>query len=67
MTENEIYNELVKDFTKEKIIEKARRDEEKPFGALITYIRDVYNLPKTKGWNIAMRMLDHFGIDNEKY
>lgn len=67
MTDEEIYQEITTDFTREKIIGKAIRDEEKPFGFLITYIRDVYGRSKTQGWDIAMRVLDHFGIDNENY
>ena len=29
------------------------------------YLKDVYSLPKSKGWDIAKQILDYFGIDNE--
>jgi hypothetical protein len=66
-SDDEIYYELIRDFNRGKIISKAVRDQEKPFGALITYIRDVYGVPKTKGAKIVDRVLEHFKIDNEKY
>ena len=30
------------------------------------YIRDMYDMPKTEGWNVAEALLNFFNIDNEK-
>ena len=35
-----------------------------PMGVLLSYIRDMYGLPKTKGWAIAERVLDYYKIKN---
>lgn len=65
MDKEQIFQELITDLSKEKIIEKAKIDQEKPMGFLLTYIRDMYNLPKTAGWQIAEKVLEYYGIDNE--
>ena len=51
--------------SKEDILRRARRNEEKPFGYVIDYLKDVYFLPKMIGWDIAEKILEHFEIDNE--
>lgn len=51
--------------SKEDILRRAARNEEKPFGYVIDYLKDVYSLPKMIGWDIAEKILEHFGIDNE--
>jgi hypothetical protein len=63
--QKEVFCELTSDLTREKIIEKAARDGEKPMGFLLTYIRDRYNMPKSEGWNVAESLLHFFNIDNE--
>ena len=47
------------------IIDKARQNNEKPFGFVLDYLKDVYSLPKSKGWDVAKQILDYYGIDNE--
>lgn len=51
--------------SKEDILRRATRNEEKPFGYVIDYLKDVYSLPKMIGCDIAEKILEHFGIDNE--
>lgn len=63
--QKEVFCELTSTLTRERIIGKAAHDEEKPMGYLLTYIRDMYNMPKTEGWNVAEALLNFFNIDNE--
>lgn len=51
---------------RECIIRNARRNDEKPFGYVIDYLKDEYSLPKSIGWNIALKILREFKIVNEK-
>ena len=51
--------------SKEDILRKATRNNEKPFGYVIDYLKDVYSLPKMIGGDIAEKILEHFEIDNE--
>ena len=62
-----VVHSLIKNLSRERIIEMARRDEEKPIGALLTYIRDMYGLTKTDGWDVASAVLNHFKIENKMY
>jgi hypothetical protein len=34
-------------------------------GYFIDYLKDVYNLPKMVGYDIAEKILEYFEIDNE--
>ena len=77
LVENEILNLLAKKksnailfnaitcLSKEDILRRAKRNEEKPFGYVIDYLKDVYHLPKMIGYDIADKILEYFGIDNE--
>lgn len=67
MKAEEIKQELINNLSRSRIIEMARRDEEKPMGALLTYIRDMYGLTKTEGWDIALAVLYHFKVENKMY
>lgn len=62
-----VVHSLIKNLSRERIIEMARRDEEKPMGALLTYIRDMYGLTKTDGWDVAFAVLNHFKVENKMY
>lgn len=62
-----IKEEVLKNFTKTSLIEKCRRDDEMPMGVLLTYIKDMYGLPKTKGWDIAASVLDELKVENKMY
>ena len=63
----EIKKEIINNLSRERIIEMAIRDEEKPIGALLTYIKDMYDIPKTKGLDIALGVICHYNIDNRMY
>lgn len=60
----DIFNDIIQHLTKWQILEKARRDEERPMGVLLSYIRDNYNLSKIQGWEIAEKVLDYYQIKN---
>lgn len=62
MNTEQIYNEVVKVLTKDIIIDCARRNNENPFGYVIDYLKDMYMIPKTQGWDIAKRICEHFGV-----
>ena len=64
LDDEQIFQEIIKDMSPERILAKCRRDEERPMGVLLSYIRDMYGLPKTKGWAIAERVLDYYKIKN---
>lgn len=63
-TDDEIFDEIIKRVTRGRILEISAKDNERPMGFLLTYIKDVYGLPKSKGWNIAERVLTHYNIEN---
>lgn len=62
MNEEEIFQSVIKKLSKNYILNRAYQDKENPFGVVITYIRDYYNTPKTKGWNIAKRVCDYYKL-----
>lgn len=64
MTKEEIFNDILKYWSRSDILERAKRDNERPMGTLLTYIKDVYNLPKIQGWDIAERVIKHYNIVN---
>ena len=53
--------------SKETIINSAKKNEEKPFGFVIDYIKSNYSVPKPNGWDIADKVLEYFEIDNENF
>lgn len=57
-----IYTECITTFDRESIIKYAERDEETPFGFLLSYLKDIYFLPKVCGYRVAERILKHFNI-----
>ena len=62
MVHENIVKEVTSRFTKAQILENARRNEEYPFGFVIDYIKDMYSLPKTQGWDTAMAICKHYGF-----
>ena len=64
---NEIFNEIISQLSKDTIINGAMKDNEMPMGFLLTYIKDMYNIPKPQGWKIAEAVLRYFGIENKMY
>ena len=57
-----IYTECITALDRETIIRCAERDEETPFGFLLSYLKDMYFLPKYYGYGVAERILKHFSI-----
>ena len=57
-----IYTECLTAFNRELIIECAERDKETPFGFLLSYLKDMYFLPKVCGYEVSKRILKHFNI-----
>ena len=57
-----IYTECITAFDRESIIKCAERDEEYPLGFLLSYLKDMYFLPKYYGYGVAERILKHFNI-----
>ena len=57
-----IYTECITALDRETIIKCAERDEETPFGFLLSYLKDMYFLPKYYGYGVAERILKHFNI-----
>lgn len=67
MTHGEIKKEIISNLSRRRIIEMAVRDEEKPIGALLSYIKDMYGIPKTQGLDIALGVICHYNIENRMY
>lgn len=57
-----IYNECANALDANTIIQCAKRNSETPIGFLLTYLKDMYFLPKYYGWEVAERLLKHFNI-----
>ena len=63
MTDTEqIYTECITALNRETIIRCAERDEETPFGFLLSYLKDMHFLPKVCGYGVVERILKHFNI-----
>ena len=67
MTEFEIKQDLLSKLTPRIIIQGAIKGEEKPMGFLLTYIKDMYGLSKTQGWDIAESVLARYNIENKMF
>lgn len=59
----QIYIECITALDRETIISCAERGNETPLGYLLTYLKDMYFIPKYYGWGIAERILKHFDIE----
>jgi hypothetical protein len=58
----EIFNEVTCALSAEIIAANAKRNNEMPFGYVIDYLKDMYMIPKTQGWDIAKKICQHFGL-----
>lgn len=58
-----IYNECANALDADTIIQCAKRNNETPIGFLLTYLKDMYFLPKYYGWGIVEELLKHFDIE----
>jgi len=59
---DKIYNECANALDADTIIQCAKRNNETPIGFLLTYLKDMYFLPKYYGWEVTERLLKHFNI-----
>lgn len=58
----DVFNELTQKLSAESILKNARRNQENPFGYVIDYIKDMYNLSKTEGWDTAAEICRYFKV-----
>jgi len=61
-----ILSEYILNTDRQTIIDRARRDEEKPFGTVLDDLRN-NGIPKTDGYPIAAAILAFFSIDNSNF
>lgn len=59
-----LFNAIIS-LNKENILRGAKRNNENPFGYVIDHLKDVYNVPKTVGYDIAEKILEYYEIDNK--
>lgn len=62
MVDEIIYDELCCSLTRERIIDNSQKNGETPFGYVIDYIKDMYNVSKTEGWDTAKKVCEYFGL-----
>lgn len=62
MVHQEIYNHCIKELSGYNISFCARKNEETPFGYVIDYIKDMFNMSKTEGWDTAKEVCKYFGL-----
>lgn len=54
---------ILSNLSKEDILEMAKRDNEKPLGALLTWCCDYFNKSKVEIYYTATEVLKHYGIE----
>lgn len=59
--DRELASEFIKHFSRDHILMSAKKNEEKPFGFVIDWIRD-QGCPKSKGWAIAEALCRYYDI-----
>lgn len=59
---NAILFDAINSLTKEGIISKSKINDETPFGYVIDYLKDEYNLPKAQGFKIAEKIIKHYKL-----
>ena len=63
MVHKNIVYEFTSAFSKEKVQELADRNGEYPFGFIIDYIKDMYQLSKPEGWDTAMAICEYYAFN----
>lgn len=58
----DILNSFKRKFTAEQIRTCARNNDEKPFGYVIDYIKDMYGLSKIEAWDTAQAVCRFFKV-----
>ena len=51
-------------YSRADILSRARQDGERPFGVVITWLRDYFHIPKSLGGATAMEILNRYNIQN---
>ena len=62
MINNKIYKEMTTKLHAWIIRSCADKNGETPFGYIIDYIKDEYNLSKIEGWDTAKAVCEYFGF-----
>lgn len=62
MVDEIIYDELCCTLRRERIIDNSQKNGETPFGYVIDYIKDMYNVSKMEGWDTAKKVCEYFGL-----
>lgn len=62
MTHEEIYNESITELDSYIIKSGAVKDNETPFGFVLTYLKDNYSLTKIESYPIATKIVSHFNL-----
>ena len=62
MVIDKIYSECIKELSPINILYCARKNEERPFGYVIDYIKDMYNISKTEAWDTAKAICEYFNL-----
>jgi len=62
MVDEIIYDELCCTLTREQIIDDSQKNEETPFGYIIDYIKDMYNVSIVEIWDTAKKVCEYFGF-----
>lgn len=57
-----VYESAIKFLSRERILTSAREEGDLPFGWVLEFLRDEYNLPKPDGWTTARAICDHFNL-----
>lgn len=57
-----IYKEMTRALSRDEIVACAKRNGEQPFGYVIDYIKDMYLVPKTEGWDTAKAVCKFFSL-----
>lgn len=62
MVDEIIYDEVCCVLTRERILRNAKRNGELPFGFVIDYIKDIYGICKSEGWETAKAVCKYFNL-----
>lgn len=64
LSKTTLFQVLIGRLNRYDILEGARQNQERPFGFVIDYIKDMYGVSKVDGWDTAMQLLAYYGIQN---
>lgn len=64
--EEEVLEFCKEHLNKEHIIAEAKKNGERPFGYVIDFIKDEFNISKTQAWYTAEKVIIYFGLTNNE-